>query len=402
MVRGSRKKILIFTIPNDGHLNILRRVIRDNQDAHTFGLVLVDQKNTTPDLSDVPAEIFAPRRVASFVNTPASRVFGRVADMLGECLDIARDFEPDLILYDFCALEGHFTGQLLGVPSWSSIPGMIGPVHDRAYLDSCVASTVNQNAIRAMWDTHRAAVDQSAVEMISNSLHIPAERNLVWSYPSVTPQDFLVNRAAAEYQFAGYLSDGHGRSPRGADTPSLVYLSFGTEVMDNLWAEQEATRDGVRRCVAGLARRWSPLGIDVVFATQGQTVLDEYPASWTVHANVDQQHVLSRADVFVTHGGSNSVHESLLSKVPMVVTPFFGDQVLTGRRVEELGVGIALGVDDGVDKEKPKHFLNDELTGRIDGAVRRILRDRRYHDTLHRVPLEATAPLAALGQATSG
>jgi UDP:flavonoid glycosyltransferase YjiC (YdhE family) len=396
MIRGPGKKILIFTIPNDGHLNILRRVIRDHYGAHTFGLVLVDQKNTPPDLSDIAAQVFTPRRTESFVNTPASQVFARVTDVLDDCVAIACEFEPDLVLYDFCALEGHFTGQLLGLRRWSSIPGMIGPLTDRNYLESSLASVTNQNAIAAMWDAHRIAVDQPAIELISNSLHIPAERNLLWSYPSVTPRDFRANRAPAEYQFAGYPSDGHVRAPKAADTPPLVYMSFGTEVMDNLWAEQEATRTGVRRCVAGLARRWAQWGIDVVFATQGQTVLDEYPTNWTVRGNVDQQQVLSRADVFVTHGGSNSVHESLLSKVPMVVTPFFGDQPLTGRRVEQMGVGITLGVDEDVNKDKPKHFLNKELTHRIDEAVRCILRDPSYHESLHRVPLNATPALAAL------
>jgi UDP:flavonoid glycosyltransferase YjiC (YdhE family) len=345
----------------------------------------------------VAAQVFTPQRTKSFVNTPASEVFGRVTDVLDECLAIACEFEPDLILYDFCALEGRFAAEVLGVRHWSSIPGMVGPLTNRDYLRRCLASTANQNGIAAMWDNHRLSVDQDEVELISNSLHIPAERNLLWSYPSVTPPDFLANRAAAEYQFAGYPSDGHPRSLKTSDSPPLVYLSFGTEVMDNLWPAQESTRTGVRRCVAGLARRWEPLDIDVVFATQGQTVLEEYPANWTVEGYVDQQRVLSHADVFVTHGGANSVHESLLSKVPMVVTPFFGDQTLAGRRVEHMGIGVALGADEDVDTDRPKHFLNEELTTRIDEAVRWILRDRSYRDSLHRVRLDATPALAALG-----
>ena len=396
MLRGSSKKILIFTIPNDGHLNILRRLIRDHRRSHTFGVVLVDHKNTPPDLSDIEAEIFTPKRTESYVNTPASHVFTRVADVLDECLAFTCEFKPDLILYDFCALEGHFTGRLLGIRHWASIPGMVGPLTNRDYLRRSLGSVANQDAIAAIWDAHRLEVEQADVELISNSLHLPAERNLLWSYPSVTPHDFRANRARVEYQFAGYPSDGHVRPTKESGAPPVVYLSFGTEVMDNLWPAQEPTRTGVRRCVAGLARRWEPLGIDVVFATQGQTVLDEYPPNWTVHGNVDQQRVLSHADVFVTHGGANSVHESLLSKVPMVVTPFFGDQTLTSRRVEQLGIGVALGTDEDVDTEKPKDFLNEELTVRIDEAVRRILRDRSYQDSLHRVPLDATPALASL------
>jgi UDP:flavonoid glycosyltransferase YjiC (YdhE family) len=397
MVRSRRKKILVFTIPNDGHLNILRRVIRDHQQSHTFGLVLVDHKNTPPDLRGLAADVYAPRRTEPFVNTPASQVFTRVAAVLDDCLAIAREFEPDLILYDFCALEGFFTGQVLGVRSWSSIPGMMGPLTGRDYLERSLSSTENQEAIAALWHSHRIAVNQTRVELISNSLHIPAERNLLWSFPSVTPHDFRVNRAPAEYQFAGYPSDGHARPSRRSSTRPLVYLSFGTEVMDNLWFAQDTIRSGVRRCVAGLARRWDPRGIDVVFSTQGRRVLDEYPATWAVHRSVDQQQVLSRADVFVTHGGSNSVHESLLAGVPMVVTPFFGDQVLTGRRVEQMGVGITLGTEDGVDTERPKTALTRELTHRIDAAVHHILRDSSYYNRLDRLPLDATPALADLG-----
>ena len=54
--------------------------------------------------------------------------------------------------------------------------------------------------------------------------------------------------------------------------------------------------------------------------------------------------------------------------------------------------------DDGVCKDKSKHFLNDELTDRIDAAVHQILGDRRYHDNLRSVPLEATPALDALAQ----
>ncbi len=154
MVRGPRKKILIFTIPNDGHLNILRRVIRDHHDSHTFGLVMVDQKNTPPDLSAIAAQVFTPGRTESFVNTPASQVFARVAGVLDECLAITCEFEPDLILHDFCALEGYFTGHMLDVRRWSSIPGMIGPLTDRRFLERSLASAANQNAIAAIWDTH--------------------------------------------------------------------------------------------------------------------------------------------------------------------------------------------------------------------------------------------------------
>ncbi|BCB74944.1 hypothetical protein GCM10022251_54470 [Phytohabitans flavus] len=396
MGREGRKRILIFAIPNDGHLNIIKSLVRVYRDAYQFQFVLVDRNKTAPDLADLEASVVVPQALGTFINTPAGRVFARVHDLLEDCLAAARAFRPDLIIYDFCAVEGHFVGRMLGIRTWCSIPGLIGPLVDRVYLDQCLSTTANRDALAAIERRYGVSVRPEQVELISNSLHLPAELNLVWSYPSVTPANFLDNRQPARYQFAGYLSDGHpGRCDR-SGTP-VVYLSFGTEVMDNLWHAEEQTRDGVRRCVAGLAQRWASPEIKVVFSTLDRRVLAAYPANWRVHRKVNQQEVLSRADVFVSHGGGNSLHEAVLCQVPMVVVPFFGDQMLISRRVEELGIGIALGTAEGVDKDKPKHFLNDRLADLIDRAVRQILADDRYRRSYSRTPLESTPPLAEFG-----
>jgi hypothetical protein len=389
----SGKRIMVVTIPNEGHLNILTKMIRGYRDRHTFAVTLVDRHHSAPNVADLPVPVRTLTGAGRFRNTPASQVFQRVRDLLGECVEAAAAFRPDLILYDFCALEGRLAADVLGVPSWCSIPGLLGPLVDRQYLAASLSSPENRDALATIRRRYGLAV--SGVELISNSLHLPAELNLVWSYPCVTPADFRRNREPARYRFAGYLSDGYAR-PRPAGGSPVVYLSFGTEVMDNLWHAQEETRQGVRTCVAVLAKLWEQDDIDVVFSTMGRPVLDTYPANWTVCDRVDQQRVLSTADVFVTHGGGNSFHEALLHGVPMVVTPFFGDQVLTGRRVGELGVGIGLGTDDDIDRDKPKHFLTPELAARVDDAVRHILACDRYRAAIRALPLDAPPPLAGL------
>ena len=52
--------------------------------------------------------------------------------------------------------------------------------------------------------------------------------------------------------------------------------------------------------------------------------------------------VLKMADVFVTHGGMNSVSEALVCGTPMVVIPFVSDQPVNARCIESLGVGKRL------------------------------------------------------------
>jgi MGT family glycosyltransferase len=61
-----------------------------------------------------------------------------------------------------------------------------------------------------------------------------------------------------------------------------------------------------------------------------------------VQPYVPQLDVLRRASAFVTHGGMNSVSESLALGVPVVVVPQMGEQEIVGRRVEQLGAGVFL------------------------------------------------------------
>ncbi|MEV7225586.1 nucleotide disphospho-sugar-binding domain-containing protein [Polymorphospora sp. NPDC051019] len=388
------KRIMVFTIPNDGHLNILKRMIRAYRAEHTFRLVLVDRQTTAPDLGDLAGLTDTLDGSRHFVNTPASGVLNRVCELLDESLAITRDFGPDLVVHDFCALEGHFAARLAGVPYWASVPGLIGPMTDRRHLADCLSSPTNRAATETLRRRYGLTVAPGDVELVSNSLHIPAPTNLLWSYPAVTPADFRHHRRPAHYRFAGYLSDGHRRPARPAGRP-LVYLSFGTEVMDNLWHADPTTRDGVRRCVAGLAARWTR-DVDVVFVTRGRPVLPTYPANWAVHDRVDQQRILSRADVFVTHGGSNSFHEALLARVPVVVVPFFGDQPLVARRAAELGVGIALDGGATVERGAAARFLHPDLPALIAAAVDRIRADGTYRRNLRDLCTSVTPALAGV------
>jgi len=70
--------------------------------------------------------------------------------------------------------------------------------------------------------------------------------------------------------------------------------------------------------------------------------LKEPPANFIAVPHVPQLEVLARADVFVSHGGMNSTMESLTFGVPLVVVPQMPEQEMTARRVQELGLGLAL------------------------------------------------------------
>lgn len=76
-----------------------------------------------------------------------------------------------------------------------------------------------------------------------------------------------------------------------------------------------------------------------------RTALKEPPANFIVVPHVPQLQVLAQTDVFVSHGGMNSTMESLSFGVPLVVIPQMIEQEMTARRVQELGLGLALDME---------------------------------------------------------
>lgn len=74
----------------------------------------------------------------------------------------------------------------------------------------------------------------------------------------------------------------------------------------------------------------------------------ELPDNISVYPHIDQLAVLEKADVFISHGGMNSVSESLYYEVPLVLIPQTSEQKGVSARVCELGAGVIAQKTDSV------------------------------------------------------
>ncbi len=129
---------------------------------------------------------------------------------------------------------------------------------------------------------------------------------------------------------------------------SLVYLSLGSL--------GSADVDLMRRLVDVLGR--TPHRYIVSKGPRADEF--ELPDNMWGEARVPQTSIIPEVDLVITHGGNNTITESLHFGKPMVVLPLFWDQYDNAQRMHELGYGLRLATYD---------FSDDELIDAVDGLL---------------------------------
>lgn len=115
----------------------------------------------------------------------------------------------------------------------------------------------------------------------------------------------------------------------------LVYVSFGTiffrrpELLRQVLASTAGLGVQVVASVGTLGDELAGMGDHIILAPY-----------------VPQREILQRANVFVTHGGYNSVAESVRAGTPMLVIPLAIDQPVQAHYVASAGFGISLRPED--------------------------------------------------------
>ncbi|QHI35968.1 4'-demethylrebeccamycin synthase [Kordia antarctica] len=61
---------------------------------------------------------------------------------------------------------------------------------------------------------------------------------------------------------------------------------------------------------------------------------------------IPNNHVLPKAKLVITHGGFNTIRQALSLGIPLIITPITGDQKVYAKKIENLGLGIAINKKD--------------------------------------------------------
>ncbi len=153
-----------------------------------------------------------------------------------------------------------------------------------------------------------------------------------------------------------------------------VFASLGTFL---------GSRDDVLRTIVTAARS-ADWALALAHGSTPRSALGQLPTDAVVGPSLPQIALLDQVDVVVTHGGNNTVTESLRAGVPMVVLPLSTDQFAGAASVQTHGVGAVLD---------PNHLSVEDLIEAVE-RVRRSEPSTRAYELGRRLRQSPGAELA--------
>ncbi len=286
--------------------------------------------------------------------------------------------DVDLLIRDAQTPWALVAGQYLGIPRIVSHPmfpivddpGAVGPAED----DRSAAAARAQFERSWLSIARRWGVELADVHGLH---HRTSEPTLTFT----TEEILGPHELPPAWRCVGPLL-GPPPPRRPEDRPPLVYACFGTA--------QNRRTELFRLTVEGLAAQPVRLLISTAGRTLGSEDLGPLPSHVTVRESVCVREVLACASVHITHGGCNSVHESLHAGVPKVCLTQAFDQIPLSARVAELGLGVVAQEDPGAVASAVASLLGD---------VQAHARARAMSERLQRYDGEAQVRAALAGSA---
>ncbi len=279
----------------------------------------------------------------------------RAADL--EC--IVRRWRPEIVVHEIAELAAALVCSAAGIP----------------YADVAYGSLVPLSILEA---ASRAAEPHWRARGIEPRPFAGLFRHLYIDTCPPALQSTEIRRIAPVQALRPAAAGDNRKAPHATRAlRPTVYVTMGT-----VWNRD---LELFRRILAALADQ--PLEI---IATVGRTndpdALGPQPANVSVQRWIDQNDVLPRCDLVITHGGSGTTLGALAQGVPLLFIPQGADQWSNAERVVAAGAGRSILVGD---------LSADELRT----AVVDLLNDRDYANAAHRISTQIAAmpaPVEAL------
>lgn len=248
--------------------------------------------------------------------------------------------KPDCIIHDAVCFHGAYMAKKLGVKAASFFSTFVlgkdmislVPEFKTAFPLMLLRSTAA--VLKCLSLGHRIEKEFGYKLDLFNTFSVTEDLNIVF-----TSRHFQPHSSGLDERFR-FVGPSISERPASADFPfnklenkRVVYISLGTVL--NIQA------DFYRKCFVAFGNRDLAVVLSIGNAMKKES-LDNIPGNFIVVNYAPQLEVLKKAGLFISHGGMNSVDESLYFGVPLIIIPQHVEHDITARRLKELGAGFPL------------------------------------------------------------
>jgi MGT family glycosyltransferase len=260
----------------------------------------------------------------------------RTHSIIKQSLEATKADHADFLVYDSTCLWGKLLAEILAIPAIQYFTTY--PLHTRF-------RPFNPYAPAHPLPPELSPRELQSIEVFCNMYHVQRfDHHTVFFHTEPLnlvffPKEFHPAHELFDRRFT-FLAPSIAREDKGIDfsledfdQQRIFYVSLGT-----IHTDFAAVYD---ICIHALGNQpWR--AIFSIGDKIDREIFGPLPENITMYSRVPQLPILQRAEVFVTHGGMNSVMEAILHQVPLVVIPLTREQTLTAQNIEKLKLGIAI------------------------------------------------------------
>lgn len=359
-------KLIFQTMPAYGHLNpmlgVAKKLIQDGHEVVVCNTVefkemieKVGARFRGPPVGYKPFDLRSLRN-ASHIAEQGLIASRTLAPYL---VDIIREEKPDCLVHDSLSVWGKVAGIITHTPSVSLVPSMAINTNtilrytkylfpDYVYQMQHLFETINIFRQHRLLYSKIPSPPPFFTDMFANKEPL----NIVFTSDLFQP----VRKSFDEsYKFVGPViydrfEDGIPNHLFHTKTP-VIYVALGTIYND---------KPAVYKTLIHMFKDKPYQGFISIGKNINSESLGSIPKNVYIGKHLPQLEMLKKADLFISHGGMNSVNESIYFGVPMLLIPHIQEQRINADRVVELGAGICY-LDKDVKEDRVLKYVKKIL-----------------------------------------
>lgn len=338
-------RVIFFGVPAHGHTNpslpLVKELVRRGEEVRYYSFPefrekIIDTGAEYCEYRGFPTLVDNAKLVKSFVFLIGALIYTTkyVVDNLRE--DIKK-FKPDYIIHDSICVWGSYAAKACNIPTVTSVSTFVFSKETTSFKDTI--NFISRMSLRDLTIlirltrgnrriTKRLGIE--ANDFTSNLLN-RSPLNICYTIKELQPNSHKLNTNI--FKFVGpSINCSQEESVYKSLKAPVVYISLGT-ILKN------------EEFLINCAKALNDFKGTVIFSAGSMDIIPKIKkinSKFIAEERVNQLDLLKYTDVFITPGGMNSVHESLLNGVPLCIYPFQQEQKSVANAVTKSGCGVTI------------------------------------------------------------